>query len=83
MSIELKKVEAMQFRKILNSGRTSPCLFDCKDVVTNQLKGRTLNLERITRGIKSMNDGFLMDIQASIPNEWRDDKIDQFFKWTI
>ena len=44
-----------------------------------QLKGRTLNLERITQGIKSMSDDFLMDIQASIPNEWKDEEIDQIF----
>lgn len=44
-----------------------------------QLKGRTLSLERITQGIKSMGDDFLIDVQASIPEAWKDEKIGHIF----
>ncbi|MBI5149964.1 MAG: hypothetical protein HZA28_04250 [Candidatus Omnitrophica bacterium] len=44
-----------------------------------QLKGRTLSLERITQGIKNMGDDFLLDVQASIPEEWKDGEIGHIF----
>ena len=55
MKIQIKKVEATQFRRILKSGRTTPLLFECEDVATGQkeeyvvkLKG---SLDRRDRGL--------------------------------
>ena len=44
-----------------------------------QLKGRTLILERIAQGIKSMGNDFLLDVQAIIPEEWKDENINKIF----
>ena len=54
---------------------------DCvrKHFFYKQLKGRTLSLERITQGIKNMGDDFLLDVQAIIPEEWKDENINQIF----
>ena len=34
---------------------------------------------RIAQSIKNMSDDFISDVQASIPEGWKDEKIDQIF----
>ncbi len=55
MSIELNTVDAIQFRKKLDSGRTSPCIFYCEDIVTKQNEEYVVklkhSLERRDRGL--------------------------------
>lgn len=55
MPIQIKIVEARQFRRVLKSGRTTPLLFECEDVTIGQkeeyvvkLKG---SLDRRDRGL--------------------------------
>ena len=38
-----------------------------------------MSLERITQGIKNMGDDFLLDVQAIIHEEWKDENINQIF----
>ena len=55
MPIQIKKVEARQFRKILKSGRTTPFLFECEDVTTDQREEYVVklrhSLDRRDRGL--------------------------------
>ncbi|MBI4309217.1 MAG: Fic family protein [Candidatus Omnitrophica bacterium] len=76
MSIELKTVDAIQFRKKLDSGRTGPCIFDCEDIVTNQKEEYVVKLKLIL-GWGSGNK-----FAAHIPQLMRDFEENILYKYT-
>jgi hypothetical protein len=55
MPIQIKTVEARQFRRLLKSGRTTPLLFECEDSVTGQKEEYVVklkhSLDRRDRGL--------------------------------
>src|ERR1035441_5722250 len=63
MNIQLKTVEAIQFRKKLDSGRTSPCIFNCEDVITNQKEEYVVKLKH---SLDRRDRGLICEVVSSV-----------------